>query len=161
MKKIVGFLGVLIILAAIAFGIYSILPETQHNYFYSMYQMKFDSEAKAKILEVQSWQNPNLNADYKTILESHTKTRAWVYKKDVATGADVVTYYGSNMGMVLKEIPDHEDMILDNANVKVEFIKNSNGEIVVNVYLAGEKTPVDDATKPFVFEQLLNGTPND
>lgn len=161
MKNLGKVLIVIVILGAILFGIYSILPEFSHNILRSMYQAKFDDEAKVKIKATQELTNPNLKQNYKTILESHTDTKGWVYDKSEDGSTETVTFYGNKVSLILKEIPDHEDMLYDGTTVKVTFVTDDEENITVNVYLGNSSTPVDDVVRPYVFAQLLNGSTTD
>lgn len=158
MKTFGKILIIVVILGAILFGIYSILPEFSHNIIRSMYQEKFDNVARAKIQATQELTNPNLNQNYKTILETNTDLKGWVYDKGEDGSTETVTFYGNKVSLVLKEIPDHEDMIYDNTTVKVEFVTDAEENISVNLYLGNATTPVDDIVRSYVFAQLLNGS---
>ena len=61
----------------------------------------------------------------------------------------------------MKEIPDHDSMLFDNATIKVEFVTDTDGNVTVNMYLGDFKNPVEDVVRPYAFEQLLNGTGED
>ena len=158
MKKLGTVLIVIVVLAGILFGVYAMMPEFSKNIVRSMYQKQFDSEALAKIKMVQSLENPNLKKDYKTILEAHTGTKGWVYDKAKDDQPEKVTFYGNKVSLIMKEIPDHDSMLFDNAAIKVEFITDAEGKVTVNMYLGDFKTPVEDVVRPYAFEQLLNGT---
>ncbi len=161
MKKLGTVLLVIVILAGILFGVYMILPEYSKNIVRSVYQDKFDAEAAAKIKVAQALEHPNLKTDYKTILESHTGTKGWVYDKATEDSPEKVTFYGNKVSLVMKEIPNHDSMLYDNTTVKVEFITDAEGNVTVDLYLGDFNTPVDDVVRPVAFEQLLNGTGTD
>ena len=158
MKRLGQICIVIVILGAMLFGVYTILPEFSHNIIRAVYQDKFDDEARVKIKATQELTNPKLKKDYKTILETNTDTKGWVYDKAEDGSTETVTFYGNKVSLMLKEIPDHDDMLYDNTTIKVEFITNEKGEISVQVYIGTSSTPVDDVVKPYVFEQLLNGS---
>lgn len=158
MKKLGTVLLVIVILAGIAIGIYAILPEYSKNIVRAVYQEKFDAEATAKIRIAQALENPNLNTDYKTILEAHTGMKGWVYDKAKDGSPEKVTFYGNKVSLIMKEIPDHDSMLYDEAAIKVEFVTDAEGNVTVNMYLGDFKNPVDDVVRPYAFEQLLNGT---
>lgn len=161
MKKLGTVLLVIVILAGIAIGVYAILPEFSKNILRSVYQDHFDANATAKIRIVQALENPNLKTDYKSILEAHTDLKGWVYDKAKDNSPEKVTFYGNKVSLILKEIPDHDSMLYDNATVKVEFITDAEGKVTVNMYLGDFNNPVDDVVRPYAFEQLLNGTGTD
>lgn len=158
MKKFGTVLLVIVILVGIAIGVYAVLPEYSKNIVRAVYQDHFDAEATAKIRMAQALENPNLKTDYKTILEAHTGTKGWVYDKAKDGSPEKVTFYGNKVSLIMKEIPDHDSMLYDNTTVKVEFITDENGNIIVNMYLGDFKNPVEDVVRPYAFEQLLNGT---
>ena len=158
MKKLGTVLLVIVILVGIAIGVYAVLPEYSKNIVRAVYQDHFDAEATAKIRIAQALENPNLKTDYKTILEAHTGMKGWVYDKATDDSPEKVTFYGNKVSLIMKEIPDHDSMLYDNAAIKVEFITDAEGNVTVNMYLGDFKNPVDDVVRPYAFEQLLNGT---
>lgn len=157
MKKFGTVLLVIVILVGIAIGVYAVLPEFSKNIIRAVYQDHFDAEATAKIRIAQALENPNLKTDYKTILEAHTGTKGWVYDKAKDGSPEKVTFYGNKVGLIMKEIPNHDSMLYDNTTIKVEFITDANGNVTVNMYLGDFKNPVEDVVRPYAFEQLLNG----
>lgn len=157
MKKFGTVLLVIVILVGIAIGVYAVLPEYSKNIVRAVYQDHFDAEATAKIRVAQALENPNLKTNYKTILEAHTGTKGWVYDKAKDDSPEKVTFYGNKVSLVMKEIPDHDSMLYDNAAIKVEFVTGADGNVTVNMYLGDFKNPVEDVVRPYAFEQLLNG----
>ncbi len=153
MSGFLKFLVGLLLFAALLFGIYQILPEFSHNIIHSVFQNQFDKEAKAKIEETKALMNPKLEADYKTILETHTDTKGWVY----SPVTKAVTFYGNKAQLDLKEIEGGEGRYYDNTVVKVEFKPNDDNGVDIEVYVNNSSTPEDDKVRAVIFEQLLKG----
>lgn len=156
MSGFLKFLLGLFIVAAILFGVYQILPEFSHNVIYSMYQNKFDSEAKEKIDEAKALMNPKLEADYQTILETNTDTKGWVYSKITKA----VTFYGNKAMLDLKDVEGGEGRFYDSTIVKVVFTPGDKDEMEIEVYINNKSTPEDDEVRAVIFKQLLLGVDN-
>ena len=156
MSGFLKFLLGLFIVVAILFGVYQILPEFSHNIIYSFYQNAFDSKAKERIEETKALENPKLESDYKTILESNTDTKGWVYSKITNS----VTFYGNKVALDLKDVGS-EGKYYDNTTVKVVFTPNEQDETTeIEVYINGSSTPEEDEVRAVVFQQLLYGLDN-
>lgn len=140
------------ILAVAGFLIYSILPEYPQSVIKGTFQPVVDTQAQVRIDQIKVLTNKDLKSTYGTILESHTKMPAWVYKQEGAT--ETVTFYGGGASLNLKDIPDHEDRLYTSCVVKVEFIINGN-DVKINTYVEGNLE--DDVVKDIVFQQLLAG----
>ena len=157
MKGFMKVLIVLVIVGILGFVVYSALPEYPHNKIRSYGQKQFQPETQVKIQETQALVNPSLDADYKTILESHTNSKVWVYDKDSTAGTEQVTFYGTGAVIDLKEVMAEDGAFYSDAKVKVVFLTDAEGKLSVDVYLNGEDTPVDKNIKSVIFTQLLNG----
>lgn len=166
MRTVVKVLIWIIVLGAIGFGVYTILPEHSHNLVKSLVQPMIDSTAKARIEQVKSLPNKDLNnATYKAILESQTKNKCWVYEvKDEEPGVEYVTFYGNGVSLNLKDWAEYSGVLSTSASVKIQFkITGNNVEIFPYVdgdlmYIAdGAHAKSNDKIKLDIFSQLYTG----
>ena len=141
-----GFLKVvvwIVVLAAVAAGVYFILPEYPQSFVKSVVQPMTDAVAKSKIESVQSIINKDLdNASYKTILEAKTKNPCWVYSKDEATGAEHVTFYGRGVSINLKEYDDYGGKLSTDASVKIDF-EIVGSKVEIHPYVDDFENPLE------------------
>ncbi len=163
-----GFLKVvvwIVILAAVAVGVYFVLPEYPQAYVKSMFQPMTDAVAKAKIEQVQKLINKDIdNASYKTIFEAQTKNPCWVYEKDEASGTEYVTFRGTGISLNLKDYEEYSGKLYTNASVKIQFEIVSN-KVEIHPYIDGELMEIADgkhtdqnkAIRNDLFRQLYGG----
>ena len=150
LKVVIG----VIILVAICFGVYTVLPDYPHNMVKSFVQPVVNKQAKARIDAVKGLVNKDLDAGYQKILESHTTTYFWVYDLDEATGTETVTFYAKGAHINIKDIPDHEDHLYTSCGIKFEF-KISGNTVNITAYI--ENQPQDEVIKELMLQQLLRG----
>lgn len=157
MKKFIKIVIGIAAVAVILYGIYLILPEYSHNQVRSLLQKQFKPETQTAIKEVQGLINPDLNVDYKTILESHTDMNAWVYDQDASAGSPKVTYYGTHARLNLKNIDGGEGLFYSDARLKVVFSKDDRGNYILELYLNDDSTPQEPEITKIILGQLLTG----
>lgn len=150
LKVVIG----VVILVAICFGVYTVLPEYPHNMVKSFVQPVIDKQAKTRLTAVKNLVNKDLEATYQKILESHTTTYFWIYDADEATGTETVTFYAKGAHINIKDVPDHEDHLYTSCGVKFEF-KISGTTVDITAYI--ENQAQDDVIKELMFRQLLSG----
>ncbi|MDE5863575.1 MAG: hypothetical protein K2H34_04430 [Lachnospiraceae bacterium] len=164
-----GFLKVvvwIVILGAILFGVYMVVPEYPHNFAKSIVQPIVDSTAKTKIGQVKALTNKDLdNATYQAILEAKTKSKFWVYEtRDAEPGVEYVIFYGNGVTINLKDYEDYNGKLSTSASVKIEFkIVNNNVEIypyvddvLMNIQ-DGAHVEQNDRIKRDILQQLYTG----
>lgn len=166
MKNFVKVLVWIIILAAVCFGVYLILPEHPQAVVKSVVQPLIDANAKARIEQVKSLTNRDLNnASYRTILEAKTKNPSWVYEaREEEPGVEYVTFYGRGVSINLKDWSDYQGMLSTSAAVKIEF-KITNGSVEILPYIDGKPMYIKDGAhveqndkiKLDIFSQLYSG----
>lgn len=141
-----GFMKVvvwIVVVIAVAVGVYFILPEYPQSFVKSVFQPMTDAVAKSRIEEVQNIINKDLNgASYKTILESKTKNPCWVYRKE-ESGTEYVTFYGRGVSINLKEWEEYNGMLSTSASVKMEF-EIAGGKVEIHPYVDGELMEIKD-----------------
>ncbi|MCM1497052.1 MAG: hypothetical protein NC124_01140 [Clostridium sp.] len=164
-----GFLKVvmwIVILGAILFGVYMILPEYPQNFAKSIVQPIIDSTAKTKIGQVKALTNKDLNgATYQTILEGKTNSKCWVYEtREEEPGIEYVIFYGKGVTINLKDYADYDGKLSTSASVKIEF-KISGNNVEIYPYVDGVKMNIQDGAhveqndkiKQDIFQQLYSG----
>lgn len=154
MKQILKVVIGIIILGAICFGVYTVLPEYPHNMVKSFVQPVINKQAKARIDAVKALVNEDLDKTYQTIFESHTTTHFWIYDLDEATGTETVTFYAKGAHINIKDIDNHEDHLYTSCGIKFEF-RISGNKVDITAYI--ENVAQDDIIKDLMFRQLLSG----
>lgn len=166
MKGFVKVLVWIIILAAVCFGVYMVLPEFPQAAVKSVVQPIIDSNAKMRIDQVKLLTNKDLNnTTYKAILESKTKNPSWVYvTKEEEPGVEYVIFYGRGVSINLKDWTDYQGMLSTSASVKIEF-KITNGNVEILPYIDGNPMYIKDGAhveqndkiKQDILNQLYSG----
>lgn len=152
MKQFMKVLIWVVILGAVVFGVYMVLPEYPQNFMKSFVQPVVNSQAKTRISQVKALRNEDVNATYQEILERYTNTSCWVYEQ--GTGVEKVTFYGKGATINIKEVPDHEDHLYTSTAVKFEFIITGNN-VNINAYI--EDKPQDEVIRDLMIRQLYGG----
>jgi hypothetical protein len=151
MKKFLRTVVWLLILAAILFGVYMILPEYPQSYVKSLIQPHIDAQAKERIDQVKAIENKDVNATYESILEANTNTQCWVYE-ELTPGVEKVTFYGKGAQISVQNVEGYEDHYYDKScSVKFEFMIN-NGNVSISCYINDELQ--DDVIRKVVVQQL-------
>lgn len=166
MKGFVKVLVWIIILAAVAFGVYMVLPEFPKAAVTSVVQPIIDSNAKMRVDQVKALTNRDLdNVTYQAILEAQTKNPSWIYEtKEEEPGIEYVTFYGRGVSINLKDWEDYHGMLSTSANVKVQF-KITGGNVEIYPYIDGvlmniqdgKHVEQNDKIKLDIFKQLYAG----
>ncbi len=167
MKGFIKALVWILILVAVAVGVYFILPEYPQSSVKSIFQPMTDAVAKSKIEQVQNMLNKDFdNASYKTILESKAKNPCWVYRKDETTGMEYVTFYGRGVQINLQDYAEYNGMLSTSASVKIEFEINGN-KVDIHPYVDdfenpmeikdGKHTEENKKIRKAIFSQLYTG----
>lgn len=156
----------IVVIGAVLFGVYMVLPEYPQSFVKSIVQPLVDSQAKTRITQVKALTNKDLdNATYQTILESKTKNACWVYEtKESEPGIEYVTFYGRGVSINLKDWADYSGKLSTSATVKIEFkIRGNSVDIYPYVDGAlmciedGKHVEENDKIKLSIFNQLYNG----
>lgn len=142
----------IIILGAVVFGVYMMLPEYPQNFMKSFVQPVINSQAKERINAVKNLRNQDVNATYQEILEHYTNTSCWVYEQ--GTGFETVTFYAKGASINIRDVPDHEDHLYTSTSVKFEFIITGNS-VKINAYI--ENSLQDEAVRDLMIRQLATG----
>lgn len=142
MKKVIIWI---VVLAAVCFGVYMVLPEFPKAVVTSVVQPMVNSEAKARINQVKLLTNRDLNnANYETILEARTKNASWIYEtREAEPGVEYVIFYGRGVSLNLKDWEDYGGMLSTDASVKIEF-KIVNGNVEILPYVDGTLMNIKD-----------------
>jgi hypothetical protein len=156
----------IVVLGAICFGVYMILPEYPQNFVKSVVQPMVNSQAKTKIGQVKALTNKDLdNATYETILEGKTNSPCWVYEtREEEPGIEYVIFYGKGVTINLKDWTDYNGKLSTSATVKIEF-KISGNNVEIYPYIDGVKMNITDGKhvddnnkiKAEIFKQLYEG----
>lgn len=148
MKTFLKILIAIIVVVAIAFGIYCVLPETQKMFIKGNIQYRTDDEAKEKIDILKAntisytetadngvSQVVDTGVTYGDALEKACKTTAWYYEK-TADGSITITFYGSKASLDLAKY--NVEGIYVNQTIKVVFSFPANDKSTVSIYLEDE-----------------------
>ena len=97
MKNFLKTLLWIVIIGAVLFGIYYVLPEYPQNFIKSFVQPIVNSEAKTRIQQVQNLAVEGVDGQtYKTVLEKNTGMSCWVYEtREEEPGVEYVIYMGN------------------------------------------------------------------
>lgn len=144
MKKFLKTLIGIVIIIAILFGVYTVLPEHSHNIVKSFIQPVFEPRAKQLITEVQQIKNKDINdMTYKDILEKNNGMTCWVYEKAEGDPVEHVIFYGKGASINLKDYPDYDGLLTTSCQVKVDFqVYGTSVDIIP--YIDGKKMYKDD-----------------
>lgn len=129
-KVVIG----IVILVAVGYGIYMIVPDYPHDFIKSFVQPIIDSQAKTRISQVQNLDVGIKGMEgitYKVALEKNTGMSCWVYNKDETTGAESVVYRGRGASVNMKNYGDYKGKLYTSGYIKFEFnISGNNVEII-------------------------------
>lgn len=169
MKKFFKVMMWIIILGAIFFGIYAVLPEYPKNFVKSFVQPIVDSNAKMRIDQIKNLQVTDIEGvtgqTYQSVLEKSTGMSCWVYeKREAEPGVEYVIYRGNGASMNLKDYADYKGMLATSASVKYEF-KITGNKVEIYPYIDGTLMHIEDgkhvesnkAIKKDILNQLYNG----
>lgn len=165
MKKVINAIVWIVVIGAILFGIYMILPNYPQNFVKGHIQQLTNSSAQARIEQVQSLNNKDVNASYGSFLGKSTSMNAWVYysAEDSGTGYEQVRFYGNGANINLKEIQGYDDMLYTSAAVEIIFEIDASGNVNITPYLdgvaiQGDNRETNEALKRTIFTQLYTGS---
>ncbi|MCM1178940.1 MAG: hypothetical protein NC347_01695 [Clostridium sp.] len=152
MKQFTKVLIWIVILGAVLFGVYQILPAYPQSFIKSFVQPVVNAQAKTRIEQVKALTNKDVNANYQTILEHYTNTSCWVYEQNGAT--ETVTFYGKGASINIKDVKDHEDHLYPSTAVKFEFVITGNN-VEIKAYI--EDNLQDEVIRDLMITQLYAG----
>ncbi len=146
MKQLLKVIVAIVILIAVGYGVYLILPDYPHDFVKSVVQPIVDVEAKTRITQVQNMSVGIKELDgvtYKTALEKNNGSNCWVYDKDETTGQETVVYRGNGAPVNMKDYSDYNGKLYTSASVKFEFIITGNSVEIIP-YLNDTKMNIKD-----------------
>ena len=155
MKKIIKFIITILIVAAIGYGFYTLLPEYPQAMVKSIVQPYIDDVAKQKIFEQKNEKEKNTKTEYGVLLFDWGNTNIWVYENLEEENKEVVTFYTTGVSIDLGELPNNKEIFYSEASVKIEFIKDNNktkNNKQVIMYINGNE--VDKETKNYILESI-------
>ena len=155
MKKLVKFIITMLIVAAIGYGFYTLLPEYPQAMVKSIIQPHVDKVAKQKIFEQKTEKYKKTKTEYGVLLFDWGNTNVWVYENLEEENKEVVTFYTTGVSIDLGELPNNKEIFYSEASVKIEFIKDNNktkNNKQVIMYINGDE--VDKETKNYILESI-------
>ena len=155
MKQLVKFIITMLIVAAIGYGFYTLLPEYPQAMVKSIIQPHIDDVAKQKIFEQKNEKEKNTKTEYGVLLFDWGNTNIWVYENLEEENKEVVTFYTTGVSINLGELPNNKEIFYSEASVKIEFIKDNNktkNNKQVIMYINGNE--VDKETKNYILESI-------
>lgn len=155
MKRVSKVVIWFLILFALLFGVYTVVPEYPHNLMKSIFQPIFDEMAKTRIDQVKNIKNNDVDAIYGDILGKNTRTQVWVYNKQNENGHESVCFYGRGAYINIKDVPDHDDYLYTSTSVKFEFEILDGKNVEIHAYIEGK--PQDDVIRDVMIRQLYTG----
>lgn len=144
-----------VILGAISFCVYTVLPEYPQTFVKSFVQPVMNNQAKTRIEQVKNLKNQDVETTYRQILEGRTTTKCWAYEAEDAI--EKVVFFGKAKSINLKDIPDYDGLYYTSCTIKFEFVITGN-EVNINAYVDGKA--IDDKVRAVLVSQLISGTDN-
>lgn len=136
MKTFLKILLAVVIVAALGFVIYLMLPEEQKMYIQGNIQYRTDEEAKEHVDKLRDIYVPNSDITFGKGLEKLCKSTAWYYEK--GTGNDwTVTFYGSKASLDLT--PDGFNEVYINKPMRIVFSVRNDSEVDITIYVDGSR----------------------
>ena len=171
MKQVLKVIVSIVILVAVVYGIYMIVPDYPHDFIKSFVQPVVDVEAKTRISQVQNMPVGIKGLDgvtYKVALEKNTGTSCWVYDKDETTGQEIVVYRGRGASVNMKDYMDYNGKLYTSAYLKFEFIITGN-TVEIIPYIDDTKMNIKDGAHveknkevlQLIVSQLYGGLQNE
>lgn len=166
MQKVLKVVIGIVILIAIGFGVYQILPDYPKSFVKSFVQPLTDARAKERITSVQNLQNKDVgNATYKQILEKNTGMSSWIYEtRETEPGVEYVIFNGKGASVNLKDYTEYNGKMSTSCVVKFVF-KITGVNVEIYPYIDGVKMSIDDgkhaeqnkAIRQDILTQLYSG----
>ena len=166
MKNFLKTLLWIVIIGAVLFGIYYVLPEYPQNFIKSFVQPIVNSEAKTRIQQVQNLAVEGVDGQtYKTVLEKNTGMSCWVYEtREEEPGLEYVIYMGNGASVNMKDYTDYKGKLYTSCEVKFEF-KITGNSVEIYPYLDGVKMNIEDGqhveqnkeVRKIILQQLYGG----
>lgn len=132
----------IVILGAVCFGIYTILPEYPQSFVKALVQPVTNSQAKTRIGQVQNIPvtlEGTSGLTYKDVLEKNTGMSCWTYEtKENEPGVEYVIYHGNGASMNLKDYADYNGKLATSALVKYEFKIRDGNQVDIFPYIDNE-----------------------
>lgn len=149
MKTFLKILLAIIIVAALAFVVYLMLPEVQKMYIQGNIQYRTNDEAKEHVDQIKGAKVPNSDVTFGDGLEGLCKSTAWYYETS-ANGDWTVTFYGSKATMDLTT--GGMDQVYTLKPLKVIFTVRGGSNVDIAIYIDGNALTGD--AKTLAFEKI-------
>jgi hypothetical protein len=143
MKKLVKVIIAILVVAAICFGIYTVLPETTQMYVKGNIQYRTDDTAKSHVDEIKGLIAED-SVTYGTGLEKLCKSTAWYYEPGSDSENWTVTFYGSKATMDFTSDNISGVGLYTEKPLKVVFSVRTGGQVDITITIGGD-TLSDDA----------------
>lgn len=149
MKTFLKILLAVVIVAALGFVIYLMLPEEQKMYIQGNIQYRTDDEAKEHVDRLRDIYIPNSSITFGQGLDKLCKSTAWYYEK--GTGNDwKVTFYGSKASLDLTTGGLNEVYI--NKPIEIIFSVRNDSEVDITIYVDGSRE--SDEAELIIYEKI-------
>ena len=152
MKTFLKILVAIIIVGALCFGIYCILPETSQMYVKGNIQYRTNETAKTQVDKIKKTKIPGTEKTFGAGLEGLCKSCAWYYEEE-ANGDWMVTFYGSKATMDLTTAG--MDQMYTEQPMKVTFTVRNNSQVDIVMEIKGDIVSTDQA-KTGAQEKIAN-----
>lgn len=149
MKTLLKILVAILLVAALAFGVYCVLPETSKMYIKGNIQYRTDDNAKSQVDKIRNTKIPNTDVTFGTGLEKLCKSTAWYYEEQDST-TWVVTFYGTKATLDLSDVG--KDSVYALKPMKVVFTVRNDKEIDITIQIADDT--ITDDVKAAAFEKI-------
>ncbi len=151
MKTFLKILLAVVIVAALAFVIYLMLPEEQKMYVQGNIQYRTDDDAKEHVDKIRDAKVPNSEITFGKGLEGLCKTTAWYYEQ--GSGNDwTVTFYGSKATLDLTT--GGLDDVYTSKPMRVVFSVRNDSEVDISIYVDG--TLMNDTAETVIYEKIAD-----
>lgn len=141
MKTFIKILIAIVVVVALCFGIYCLLPETSKMYIKGNIQYRTDDEAKEHVDKIQGLEVGD-GVTYGDALTKLCKSTAWYYEKGSESGDWIVTFYGTKATLDLTK--EGIDALYTEQSLKIVFSVRNDSAVDITITI-GDDTLTDDA----------------
>ncbi len=150
MKGFMKFIIAVVIVGAICFGVYCMLPERSQKQIDAVIQKMTDDDAVEHIDKIKNLTVSGYDVTYETGLNKLCKSSAWYYEY-VSDSVWKVTYYGSKASVDMTT--DGMDQVYTNANLTIVFTVRNNSAVDIEMTI-GDDAVTSDTAKAAMYKKI-------
>ena len=141
MKTFVKILVAIVVVVALCFGIYCLLPETSKMYVKGNIQYRTDDEAAKHVDQIKGMTISD-GVTYGDALTALCKSTAWYYEAGTESGNWTVTFYGTKATLDLTK--EGVDALYTERSLKMVFSVRNDSAVDITITI-GDDTLTGDA----------------